>query len=105
MGKVLAPADFESFIGVVSSARKETTCMEKSIAGSGARAEPLEAEAQSVATDVSTMLLWLANAICHYFLMLALLRTEVGSKAPPAVTKSTPTAAKLRCALPTARSV
>ena len=48
--------------------------MEKSIAGSGARAEPLEAAAQSVATGVSTLLLWLANAICQYFLMLAVLR-------------------------------
>ena len=42
---------------------------------------------------------------CHCFLMLALLRpsrrtrrTEVGSKAPPAVAKSSPKAAKLRCA-------
>ena len=41
---------------------------------------------------------------CHCFLMLALLRPSreqdrtVGSKAPPAVAKSTPKAAKLRCA-------
>ena len=31
-------------------------------------------------------------------------RTEVGSKAPPAVAKSSPTAAKLGCAFPIARS-
>ena len=48
--------------------------MEESIAGSGTRAEPLEAAAQSVATGISTVLLWLADAICHCFLMLALLR-------------------------------
>ena len=79
--------------------------VEKSIAGSGARAEPLQAAAQSVATGISTVLLWLADAIRHCFLMLALLRhrgeqdrTEIGSKAPPAVAKSTPTAAKLGCA-------
>ena len=79
--------------------------MEESIAGSSTRAEPLEAAAQSVATGISTVLLWLADAICHCFLMLALLshrgeqeRTEVGSKAPPAVAKSSPTAAKLGCA-------
>ena len=81
--------------------------MEESIAGSGTRAEPLEAAAQSVATGISTVLLWLADAICHCFLMLALLRpsrrtrrTEAGSKAPPAVAsfaKSSPTAAKLGC--------
>ena len=47
---------------------------EKSIAGSGARAEPLQAAAQSVATGISTVLLWLADAIRHCFLMLALLR-------------------------------
>ena len=41
--------------------------MEKSIAGSGARAEPLQAEAQSVATGISTVLLWLADAIRHCF--------------------------------------
>ena len=58
-----------------------------------------------VATGISTVLLWLADAIRHCFLMLALLRpsrrtrrTEVGSKAPPAVAKSSPKAAKLRCA-------
>ena len=39
--------------------------MEESIAGSGTRAEPLEAAAQSVATGISTVLLWLADAICH----------------------------------------
>ena len=52
-GKVLAAAGSESFM------------VEKSIAGSGARAEPLQAAAQSVATGISTVLLWL---------MLALLR-------------------------------
>ena len=61
-GKVLAAAGSESFM------------VEKSIAGSGARAEPLQAAAQSVATGISTVLLWLADAICHCFLMLALLR-------------------------------
>ena len=39
-------------MALVSRATKETTCVEKSIAGSGARAEPLEAAAQSVATGV-----------------------------------------------------
>ena len=38
---------------------------------SGARAEPLQAAAQSVATGISTVLLWLADAI-RCFLMLAL---------------------------------
>jgi len=61
-GKVLAAAGSESFV------------VEKSIAGSGARAEPLQAAAQSVATGISTVLLWLADAIRHCFLMLALLR-------------------------------
>ena len=87
-----------------------TVSMLALFAGSGTRAEPLEAAAQSVATGISTVLLWLADAICHCFLMLALLthlsldhrgeqeRTEVGSKAPPAVAKSSPTAAKLGCA-------
>ena len=56
-GKVLAAAGTESFMALVS----ETTCEEKSIAGSGARAEPLEAAAQSIATGVSTVLLWLAE--------------------------------------------
>ena len=51
----------ESFMALASRATKETTCVEKSIAGSGVRAEPLEAAAQSVATGVSTVLLWLAN--------------------------------------------
>ena len=46
---------------------KETTCVEESIAGSGTRAEPLEAAAQSVATGISTVLLWPADAICHCF--------------------------------------
>ena len=41
-GKVLAAAGSESFM------------VEKSIAGSGARAEPLQAAAQSVATGIST---------------------------------------------------
>ena len=43
-GKVLAAAGSESFM------------VEKSIAGSGARAEPLQAAAQSVATGISTVL-------------------------------------------------
>ena len=97
----------KSFMALVSRVTKETACVEESIAGSGTRAEPLEAAAQSVATGISTVLLWLADAICHCFLMLALLRpsrrqerTEVGSKAPPAVAKSSPTAAKLGCAFP-----
>ena len=50
-GKVLAAAGSESFM------------VEKSIAGSGAQAEPLQAAAQSVATGISTVLLWLADAI------------------------------------------
>ena len=58
-GKVLAAAGSESFM------------VEKSIAGSGARAEPLQAAAQSVATGISTVLLCLADAIHHCFLMLA----------------------------------
>ena len=41
--------------------------LEESIAGSSTRAEPLEAAAQSVATSISTMLLWLADAISHCF--------------------------------------
>ena len=53
-GKDLAAAGSESFM------------VEKSIAGSGARAEPLQAAAQSVAT--------VADAIRHCFLMLTLLR-------------------------------
>ena len=68
--------------------------------------KPLQAAAQSVATGISTVLLWRADAIRHCFLMLALLRPsrrtrteqKIGSKAPPAVAKSTPTAAKLGCA-------
>ena len=55
MGKVLAAAGSESFM------------VEKSIAGSGARAEPLQAAAQSVATGISTVLLWRADAIRHCF--------------------------------------
>ena len=70
-GKVL---EQKSFMALVSRVTKETTCVEESIAGSGTRAEPLEAAAQSVATGISTVLLWLADAICHCFLMLALLR-------------------------------
>ena len=73
-GKVLAAAGSKSFMALVSRVTKETTCVEESIAGSGTRAEPLEAAAQSVATGISTVLLWLADAICHRFLMLALLR-------------------------------
>ena len=61
-GKDLAAAGSESFM------------VEKSIASSGARAEPLQAAAQSVATGISTVLLWLADAIRHCLLMLALLR-------------------------------
>ena len=59
---------------VLSAAGSESFMVEKSIAGSGARAEPLQAAAQSVATGISTVLLWLADAIRHCFLMLALLR-------------------------------
>ena len=70
----LAAAGSKSFMVLVSRVTKKTTCVEESIAGSGTRAEPLEAAAQSVATGISTMLLWLADAICHCFLMLALLR-------------------------------
>ena len=55
-GKVSAAAGSESFMALVSRATKETTCGEKSIAGSGARAEPLEAGAQSAATGVSTQM-------------------------------------------------
>ena len=73
-GKVLAAAGSKSFMALVSRVTKETTCVEKSIAGSGTRAEPLQAAAQSVATGISTVLLWLADAIRHCFLMLALLR-------------------------------
>ena len=73
-GEVLAAAGSKSFMALVSRVTKETTCVEESIAGSGTRAEPLEAAAQSVATGISTVLLWLADAICHCFLMLALLR-------------------------------
>ena len=55
---------------------------------------------------ISTVLLWLADAIRHCFLMLALLRPsrrnkkekKSAAKRPPAVAKSTPTAAKLGCA-------
>ena len=36
--------------------------------------KPLQAAAQSVATGISTVLLWLADAIRHCFLMLALLK-------------------------------
>ena len=62
-GKVLAAAGSESFM------------VEKSIAGSGARAEPLQAAAQSVATGISTVLLWRWQMqFGHCFLMLALLR-------------------------------
>ena len=72
-GKVLAAAGSKSFMALVSRVTKETTCVEESIAGSGTRAEPLEAAAQSVATGISTVLLWPADAICHCFLMVALL--------------------------------
>ena len=51
-GKVL---EQKSFMALVSRVTKETTCVEKSIAGSGTRAEPLEAAAQSVATGISTV--------------------------------------------------
>ena len=67
MGKVLAAAGSKSFMALVSRVTKETTCVEKSIAGSGTRAEPLQAAAQSVATGISTVLLWLADAIRHCF--------------------------------------
>ena len=56
------------------AAGSESFMVEKAIAGSGARAEPLQAAAQSVATGISTVLLWRADAIRHCFLMLALLR-------------------------------
>ena len=73
MGKVLAAAGSKSFMAsFLGSQRKQH--VEESIAGSGTPAEPLEAAAQSVATGISTVLLWLADAICHCFLMLALLR-------------------------------
>ena len=68
-GKVLAAAGSESFM------------VEKSIAGSGARAEPLQAAAQSVATGISTVLLWLADAIRHCFLMLVQNRNRQQSAA------------------------
>ena len=67
----MAAAGSESFMALVSRTIKETKCVEKSIAGPGARVESLEAAAQSVATGVSSVLLWLADAICHCFLMLA----------------------------------
>ena len=60
-----------ALVSRVTKETKETTCVEESIAGSGMRAEPLEAAAQSVATGISTVLLRLADAICHCFLMLA----------------------------------
>ena len=53
-GKVLAVAGSESFMALVSGVTKETTCVEESVAGSGTRAEPLEAAAQSVATGILT---------------------------------------------------
>ena len=58
---------FKILYGLVSRVTKETTCVEEYIAGSGTRAEPLEAAAQSIATGISTVLLWLADAICHCF--------------------------------------
>ena len=61
----MAAAGSKFFMALVSRVTKETTCVEVSIAGSGTRAEPLEAAAQSVATGISTVLLWLADAICH----------------------------------------
>ena len=42
-------------MALVSRVTKETTCVEESIAGSGTRAEPLEAAAQSVATGISNL--------------------------------------------------
>ena len=74
MGKVLAAAGSKSFVPPVSRVTKETTCVEESIAGSGTRAEPLQAAAQTALRQASTVLLSLADAICHCFLMLALLR-------------------------------
>ena len=72
-GKGLVAAGSKSFMTLVSRVTK-ATCVEESIAGSGTRAELLEAAAQSAATGISTVLLWLADAICRCFLMLALLR-------------------------------
>jgi len=46
-------------MALVSGVAKETTCVEESIAGSGTRAEPLEAAAQSIATGIFTVLLGL----------------------------------------------
>ena len=54
VGEVLAAAGSKSFMALVSRVTQETTCLEKSIAGSGTRAEPLQAAAQSVATGIST---------------------------------------------------
>ena len=61
-----------SSLALVSRVTKETTCVEESIAGSGTRAEPLEAATESVA---------------------AAKRRQLFS-----VAKSSPTAAKLGCA-------
>ena len=66
----MAAAGSKSFMALVSTVTKETICVEESIAGPGTRAEPLEAAVESVATGISTVLLWLADAICHCFLML-----------------------------------
>ena len=65
----------KSFMALVSRVTKRNNmCGGNLLQVSGTRAEPLEAAAQSVATGISTVLLWLADAICHCFLMLALLR-------------------------------
>ena len=66
MGEGFGGSRFKVLYGLVSRVTKETTCVEESIAGSGTRAEPLAA-AQSVATGISTVLLWFADAICHCF--------------------------------------
>ena len=47
-GKILAAAGSKSFMALVPRVTKETTCVEESIAGSGTRAEPLEAAAQTL---------------------------------------------------------
>ena len=76
----MAAAGSKSFMALVSRVTKETTCVEESIAGSGTRAEPLEAAAQSVATGISTVLLWLADAILSLFSDVGPLETIAENK-------------------------
>ena len=104
-GKILAAAGSKSFMALVSRVTKETTCVEESIAGSGTRAEPLEAAAQSVATGISTVLLWACRCNLSLFSDVGPLETiaenkkEQKSAAKRASgAKSSPTAAKLGCA-------